>query len=75
MGSCTDHGCVNHTLVEGHRPPVIMELSRAADEHLRYFDIVAPAAREIFEARSSHIVLAARGGYGAEKGRGGVATA
>ena len=59
-----NQGDINPNLVEPESSTVIIDLSRASDPDLRYFDIVEPAAGEIF-APSSRLVLAARGGHGA----------
>lgn len=57
-------GDINPNLVEPGSSTVVIDLSRASDPDLRYFDIVEPAAGEIF-APSSRLLLAARGGHGA----------
>jgi hypothetical protein len=58
-------GDVNPDIVSPDEPVVMVNLEDA-DDTLRYFDIVEPGSRELFNERGTPLVLAARGGYGAD---------
>ena len=41
--SCRSRGCINHALVRDGETQIV-DLTRARDNHLRYFDVVHPCA-------------------------------
>eukprot|EP00966_Prymnesium_polylepis_P169880 3927440-Prymnesium_polylepis.1 len=61
---CHEQGDINSELVDAHPPALVVNLAKASDDELRYFNVVEPASGE-FVSNSSRILLAARGGHGA----------